>query len=348
MRHRARGRGRSHASLVGSAILPLIAACAGSDYVAGPTGSVQTIELSPASATVDIADSVRLAATARDGAGNAVAGRTISWSSSAPAVAGVSAAGTVTGVAAGTATITAAADGKSASATVTVSDPGPRVVLENGTAATATIGAAGGSIGATSTAGEHVTLIVPPGALLAPTRITVTPLASVRKPGLTGGVQGGVDLQPAGLRFARPARLRVELQGRPPAGQRVIAASFEGAARTLEPEPVTDSGNVAVVPVTHFSGAVLGFGTVADLQAMIAADRAASGASLTAVQAFTDSLLVLAADSTLSAATRGQLSQNVFLDWLNRRIVPDVQAAAGDSLLAVAVGVVVEWIKKRI
>src|SRR5205807_588333 len=47
-------------------------------------------------------------------------GRVITWASSAPAVATVSATGTVTGVAAGAVTVTATSEGKTGSAAVTV------------------------------------------------------------------------------------------------------------------------------------------------------------------------------------------------------------------------------------
>jgi len=59
-------------------------------------------------------------AVARDGNGNTLAGRAIAWSSSATAVASVSQTGLVTAVAAGSATITATAEGRSGTAAITV------------------------------------------------------------------------------------------------------------------------------------------------------------------------------------------------------------------------------------
>ncbi len=52
--------------------------------------------------------------------GNVLTGRVVTWASSVPAVATVSATGLVTGVAAGTSTITATSEGKSGTASVTV------------------------------------------------------------------------------------------------------------------------------------------------------------------------------------------------------------------------------------
>ncbi len=64
----------------------------------------------------------QLTATLKDAVGNALNGRTVTWTSSNTGVATVSATGTVTAVAAGTATITATSEGKSGTAAVTISN----------------------------------------------------------------------------------------------------------------------------------------------------------------------------------------------------------------------------------
>src|SRR5207247_1511454 len=56
----------------------------------------------------------------KDGNGNPLSGRTVSWASSNTAVATVTASGLVTGKAAGTATITATSEGKSGASAITV------------------------------------------------------------------------------------------------------------------------------------------------------------------------------------------------------------------------------------
>src|SRR5207244_528860 len=63
---------------------------------------------------------VQLTATPKDAAGNVLAGRSVTWASSAPAGATVSASGLVMGVAAGAVTVTATSEGKTGSAAVTV------------------------------------------------------------------------------------------------------------------------------------------------------------------------------------------------------------------------------------
>ncbi len=81
---------------------------------------VASIVLSASSASVIAGQTTSFTAVTKDAAGIVLTGRTVTWGSSAPAVATVDATGTVTGVAPGTATITATSGTASATATVTV------------------------------------------------------------------------------------------------------------------------------------------------------------------------------------------------------------------------------------
>lgn len=90
----------------------LCGACGGSGDAPSappPAPVVASVEVTGASITLAPRQTVQLTATARTAAGQAVAGAAITWSSSAPTVAAVDAAGLVTGVAAGSAEIRAAA-----------------------------------------------------------------------------------------------------------------------------------------------------------------------------------------------------------------------------------------------
>lgn len=86
-----------------------------------PLGSVANVVVSPSSGSVQVAQTLQLVATARDAAGNVLTDRPITWSSGNPSIASVSTVGLVTGVAEGSATITATCEGTSGSASVTVS-----------------------------------------------------------------------------------------------------------------------------------------------------------------------------------------------------------------------------------
>ncbi len=86
---------------------------------------VASVSVTPASATVQVGGTVQLTATPKDANGNALAGRTIAWASSNTSVATVSGTGLVTGLAVGSVTITATSEGKSGTASITVTAPPP-------------------------------------------------------------------------------------------------------------------------------------------------------------------------------------------------------------------------------
>jgi hypothetical protein len=85
--------------------------------------TVNTVALSPTTATLVTGATQTLTVTARDSSGNMLTGREASWSSSDTTKARVTQAGVVTGIAAGTAVITVNIEGKTATATITVSAP---------------------------------------------------------------------------------------------------------------------------------------------------------------------------------------------------------------------------------
>ncbi|PYP46446.1 MAG: hypothetical protein DMD42_04275 [Gemmatimonadetes bacterium] len=98
---------------------------------------VASVQVSPPTASLTPGQTAQLTATPKDSAGSALTGRAVTWTSSAPTVASVSASGLVTGGTVGSATITAMSEGWTGSATVTVAlVPVASVVV---TPATATI-----------------------------------------------------------------------------------------------------------------------------------------------------------------------------------------------------------------
>src|SRR5437773_1757093 len=85
-----------------------------------PPAPVATVTLTPASATVNEGQTLQLTATLKDANGNILTGRSITWSSSNSSAASVNGTGLVTGVTAGSATITATSEGKSGTSAITV------------------------------------------------------------------------------------------------------------------------------------------------------------------------------------------------------------------------------------
>jgi hypothetical protein len=166
----------------------LLAAC-GKD---GPTAPpVVTLTISRDTASLVPAATVQLSATPKDANGNALT-RAVSWSSSDQSRATVSSGGLVTGVAPGSVTITATADGRLASTQVTVKEG-------------ALVGAAGGTVTALN---GVVTLTVPAGALQTNTMVTVeTATSTPASPRLVSGT--AVELGPPGQAFGVPVQLKL-------------------------------------------------------------------------------------------------------------------------------------------
>lgn len=84
---------------------------------------VATVSLSVSNVGIAVGSTASTVVTARDAAGQPLAGRVVTFTSSVPVVASVSATGQVSGVSAGTAVITATSEGRSASVPVQVVAP---------------------------------------------------------------------------------------------------------------------------------------------------------------------------------------------------------------------------------
>jgi Big-like domain-containing protein len=106
-----------------AAALTLSSAC-GSDATGSSniiaSGEVARVAITPTSSTLDVGATAQLTAVAYDASDAVVQGKSIAWSSSANTVASITSTGLLTGVSPGNATITATADGRRATADVTV------------------------------------------------------------------------------------------------------------------------------------------------------------------------------------------------------------------------------------
>jgi alpha-tubulin suppressor-like RCC1 family protein len=112
----------------------------GGDGGTGPNKvPVASIELTPASADLPPGGTQQLTWTTKDAGGNVLTGRVVNFTTSNPGTASVSKRGMVNAIAAGSATITASSEGKTATSTITVADL--PVAAVHVTPATANIGA---------------------------------------------------------------------------------------------------------------------------------------------------------------------------------------------------------------
>ncbi|HEV8399056.1 MAG TPA: Ig-like domain-containing protein, partial [Gemmatimonadales bacterium] len=92
---------------------------------------VASVDVSPATASVAVGGNVQLTATPKDANGNPLAGRTVAWTRSDPAVGWVDTNGLALGLSAGNVTITATIEGQTGTSALTVTPlpPGSPVVL---------------------------------------------------------------------------------------------------------------------------------------------------------------------------------------------------------------------------
>ena len=155
----------------------------------GPA-AVASIALTPSAPSGVPGEQVQLTATVRDAGGHELSGRTVTWTSSDVGKATVDAAGLITAVAAGTTTVQASSESKSATATFTVAEGG-------------LVGPAGATV--TGFAGS-VALEVPAGAVAAPVAVRLSRPGSVPLDA-TAAAGSAVLVTPSGLAFGVPATL---------------------------------------------------------------------------------------------------------------------------------------------
>ncbi|MEX2162524.1 MAG: hypothetical protein WD751_11530 [Anaerolineales bacterium] len=150
------------------------------------------------------------------------------------------------------------------------SEPNPlnvSVILDDDLAASAVISAAGGSLSAQAADGAKFTLVLPEGALQGDETITLTPLSGVEGLPFSGGVVGGVQLAPEGLRLLQPATLTIESPDTTAAeGFETVAFGYHEDGQGVYLNPSTIEGNVLTLEIWHFSGAAAAQATPTEIQ----------------------------------------------------------------------------------
>ncbi len=122
----------------------------------------------------------------------------------------------------------------------------------------AVVGAAGGTVRLAPEGRDAAVLTVPAGALAEPVRITLTATTGFTSSDLLGRALVGVDLQPSGLQFDRPATLDLRVPGGGTT-QPLVAVRWQDDPSAATPVPWRRGpGGAARVDVPHFSGAGVG------------------------------------------------------------------------------------------
>ncbi len=280
---------------------------------------------------LDVGNGAQRAALVTDGGGNPLTSRVVTWSSATPAIATVSATGLVTAVKPGLTQLIAVSEGKADTAAVVVKVPPFVPVAASSGGVTRRVGTAGDTLRATGPDGTKYTFVVPRLSLKDTVAITMTPLASATGGPLSGGMVGGVDFRPSGLSFASPATLRIETTKVPPAGQRLVGVRYEGTGTDLSLAPARDSAGVVTMLIPHFSGAVVGFGTLDDVEAMY---RAPARPRSTLAAFYLTELAWASAQSPRDRAFELQILE----DWFDDIVLPAMRTTTTDAQLVDAIG----------
>jgi hypothetical protein len=227
-------------------------------------------------------------------------------------------------------------------------------MLAGAHAADAVMSRDGGTLSAYSSDFKRLyTLVVPPGALANDTPIEIKPLSGVNGLPFAGGMVGGVQFEPSGLEFSRPAALIISGEGVKPQPNQV-AFGYNGNGRDFRltanflkiPDwlaPYYDPSNSIAVPVEHFSG--LGVAPATDLEtarqlsydAQEARDRLSQEIAKEIEEARDGK------DKDLSEVT-----ERILLDYLEQVILPEAAAASfSDAMYERAVRNLIGWERQR-
>lgn len=222
----------------------------------------------------------------------------------------------------------------------TATTPTVSVVLEQGRSASATIGVEGGAIVAHGARGATFTLTVPAGAVLVPTQITVTPVASMSGNEVAGSAIATAALAPSGLQLLQVGTLRIDLASA--SGTPTVGVGYSGAGEDfhLMPALPRESAQSFEIPISHFSGAGISAASTAAINAL--AQQIGASAQSRLEQAL-GAALGKKNGEPLTDADIAQIRQ-ILGDYYSQVVKPRLLAAqTDDAQLASAVQTYFNW-----
>ena len=196
----------------------------------------------------------------------------------------------------------------------------------------------GGTLRLTNQAGQTYTLEIPSNSIRAAVPIRMTLLASASGLPMSGGLLGGVHLEPEGAWLARPARLTVQFTGPVPDGLRCF--SYYQRGEGYHGYPYLAVTNAVTCDVLHFSG--YGFGTDAGTceptqTPCNPADQARQGLAV-----------LLCQKLDMASPEFGAQAEVIFDGWFNQSVLPNaVLAKTDENRLRPAWRDFLSWLKAR-
>lgn len=217
--------------------------------------------------------------------------------------------------------------------------PGPPVAVTvhvGSGAARATIPVAGGEL-STQANGLTYTLTIPKGALLSDLAVTMTPVTSLDGLPFSGGLLGGVQLEPDGAALLTPATLTIK----PAAGfdvTKLVGFAYHGDGQNLHLALADGDGASVSLRIMSFSGHGAASGSSSDLSG-----HAAGSAQDGFEQAIADILAHARANGQEPSDYTDQL-EALLKDYYDTTLKPALQAATtDDSSVDTAVSQYLSW-----
>ena len=263
---------------------------------------VASVLISPASGSIMVGSTLQLYATPRNQAGQTLTGRSITWSSAAPGVASVSAAGLVTGLTPGSAVVLATVEGKQGLATITVRQvPVASITITPASATTAvgqsvtlsaqTRDTAGnvltGRVVGWSSSNQNIATVANSGVVtgVAPGTVTISAssegqsgMATVQVTSVASGAMT-VAVSPAQANLSVGQNLQLSAVVRDASGNTMSGASVTWSSSNSNLAGVSSTGLVTGVAagtatITATSGSAQGSATISvQVQQVVAVDR---------------------------------------------------------------------------
>jgi len=185
----------------------------------------------------------------------------------------------------------------------------------------------GGTLTAFDGLGTEFTLSIPPGALLRPQSISMTPIAAIPNAPLRSGFRYGVEFGPDGLRLLRAATLQIR-SPHLPARHALIGFGYLGRGDRFHLQPFNQLAEIVEIPIIHFSGVGLGEGTSADAAQVAATQvRGSESQYQSEVLSLLASWGLVPGDDLVTMLTAEQLAvlESLFSAWSNALVVPTLQ-----------------------
>ncbi len=207
------------------------------------------------------------------------------------------------------------------------------LTLEESQAISSTLTGEGATLSAVSSNGVKYDLSLPAGALYEDTKIRMIPIEKMDGLPLSGGLIGGVQLEPEGAVLTLPAELTITLpSGTPP--EEVIPLAYHGNGERVHLTIAKLEGDRLTFQIVHFSGYFSGQGTEEEADAI---GNTPTGDPL-------DDIEQQAASHSSQSGSQGDYDPAAAVDyyrnWFNNTVYPNLLAAeanGGETVDAAAV-----------